>query len=254
MSERAQPTAFWKNFIRAVEAEPQEAVALAGASAIPHSVAGVGLDRSRHRLIIISQEENEHEAAFVQADLQSAFKSIQVIVVQLSSNTETIKQDRSAGLCSFSLSQFSHEEIELILRGNADTEAVKEMFRRHNLFQYFFPAPDHLALGLIESERARFLPQLIDQLVRTPDLGHPFGPNELMTVKYSFTEMVKELQNLGLVEDGESGLEITGEGLLARARVRETAREALLNKILNQLSANLYLKSLLHPDLKLRRD
>ena len=97
------------------------------------------------------------------------------------------------------------------------------MFRRRNLFQYFFPAPDHLALGLIESERARFLPQLIDQLVRTPDLGHPFGPNELMTVKYSFTEMVKELQNLGLVEDGESGLEITGEGLLARARVRETA-------------------------------
>ncbi|HKC64853.1 MAG TPA: hypothetical protein VKB86_14520 [Pyrinomonadaceae bacterium] len=253
MSERAQPTAFWNNFIRAVEAEPQEAVSLTGASAIPHSVAGVGLDRSRHRLIVISHEEGALEAAFVQADLQSAFKSIRVIVVRPSSNIDTIKQDRRAGLCSFSFSQFAQREIELILQQGAEVEAIKDIFRRHNLFQYFFPAPDHLALGLIESRRVSFLPQLIDQLVRTPDLGHPFGPNELMTVQYSFTEMVKELQNLGLVKERESGLEITDEGLKARALVSETAREALLNKILNQLSANLYLKSLLHPELKMPR-
>src|SRR5947209_13689476 len=199
MSERAQPTAFWNNFIRAVEAQPQEAVSLTGASAIPHAVAGVGLDRSRHRLVVISCEDGAREAAFVQADLQSAFKSIQVIVVRPSSNAEPIEQDRRAGICSFSLSQFAHEEIELILRAGADVEAVKDMFRRRNLFQYFFPAPDHLALGLIETGRVPFLHQLIDQLVRTPDLGHPFGPNELMAVQYSFTEMVKELQNLGQI-------------------------------------------------------
>ena len=101
-----------------------------------------------------------------------------------------------------------------------------------------------------ESGRVRFLPQLIDQLVRTPDLGHPFGPNELMTVKLSFTEMVKELQNLGLVKEGESGLEITGKGLAARAIIRDKPREGLLFKILNRISANLYLKTLLHPDLR----
>ena len=237
-----------------MEAEPQDAVTITGASAISHCIAGVGLDRSRHRLIVICCDEDERAAPFVQADLQSAFKSIQVIVVRPSSNTETIKQDRRAGLCSFSFSQFTHEEVESILQAGADdVEAIKEMFRRHNLFQYFFPAPDHLALGLIESGRVRFLHQLIDQLVRAPDLGHPFGPNELMGVKYSFTEMVKELQNLGLVKEEESGLEITDEGMEARARVRETAREALLHKILNQISANLYLKSLLHPNLKMPR-
>lgn len=255
MSERAQPTAFWDNFIRAVEAEPQDATRVTGASAIPHCVAGVGLDRSRHRLIIISCEEDSRQAAFVQSDLQSAFKSIQVIVVRPSSNMEIIKQDRRAGLCSFSFSQFAHEEVELILRAGAvEVDAVKEILRHQHLFQYFFPAPDHLALSLIETGRASFLPQLIDQLVRTPDLGHPFGPNELMGVKYSFTEMVKELQNLGLIKEGESGLEITDEGLKARATVRGTPREALLHKILNQISANLYLKSLLHPELKLRRE
>ncbi|MDQ3817271.1 MAG: hypothetical protein M3362_06230 [Acidobacteriota bacterium] len=253
MSETIQPVAFWNNFIRALEAEPQEAVSITGASAIAHCAAGVGLDRGRHRLIVVFCGEREREAAFVQSDLQSAFKSIQVIVVRPSSNAETIEEDRRAGICSFSLGQFAHEEMELILQGGADVEAIKETFRRRNLFQYFFPAPDHLALGLIESGRVRFLPQLIDQLVRTPDLGHPFGPNELMTVKYSFTEMVKELQNLGLVKEGEGGLEITDEGLRARALVRETPREALLNKILNRISANLYLKFLLHPNLKMPR-
>jgi hypothetical protein len=254
MSEKtAQPITFWNNFIRAVEAEPHTASFIAGASGIHHPVIALGLERSRQRLIIISNEEDARAASFVQADLQTVFKAIQVIVVRsFSSSADASEEDREAGLCSFPLERFSHDEIELIKSG-ADIEAVKEALRQHHLFQYFFPAPDHLALGLIESGRGRFLPQLIDQLVRTPDLGHPFGPNELMTVKLSFTEMVKELQNLGLVKEGESGLEITGEGLAVRAIIRDKPREGLLFKILNRISANLYLKSLLHPELRMQR-
>ena len=255
MSEKqAQANTFWNNFIRAVEAEPQGADSVSGASGIRHPVTAIGLDRSRRRLVIVSPEESARLASFVQADLQTVFKAIQVIVARPSSaDSEGAERDRRAGLCSVPLAQFSADELELLLSG-ADTEAIKDVLRRHHIFQYFFPAPDHLALGLIESGRASFLPQLIDQLVRTPDVGHPFGPNELMTVKYSFTEMVKELQNLGLVEELEGRLSVTGEGARTRGGVREQPREALLFKILNQISANLYLKSLLHPELRLRRD
>jgi hypothetical protein len=254
MSEQTtQPTTFWNNFIRAVEAESQAAEFIAGASGIRHPVIALGLDKSRQRLIIISGAENARSASFAQADLQTVFKAIQVIVVRsFPRNAETTEQDRQAGLCSVSLASFSPHEIELI-RSGADIEAIKETLLLHHLFQYFFPAPDHLTLGLIESGRGRHLPQLIDQLVRTPDLGHPYGPNELMPVKYSFTEMVKELQNLGLVEERESGLEITDEGMRARALVRDKPREGLLFKILNRISANLYLKTLLHPELRTHR-
>lgn len=254
MSEKtAQPNTFWNNFIRAVEAEPQAASVIAGASGLNHPVIALGLERSRQRLIIISGAENAQAASFAQADLQTVFKAIQVIVVRSSSsNAEAIEEDLQAGLCSVPLERFSHDEVALIQSG-ADLEAIKDVLRHQHLFQYFFPAPDQLALGLIESGRVRFLPQLIDQLVRTPDLGHPFGPNELMTVKYSFTEMLKELQNLGLVKEGESGLELTSEGMYARAMVRDKPREGLLFKILNRISANLYLKALLHPELRMHR-
>src|SRR5438128_7701724 len=59
MSEQTtQPTTFWNNFIRAVEAEPQAAEIIAGASGIRHHVIALGLDKSRQRLIIIYGAEN----------------------------------------------------------------------------------------------------------------------------------------------------------------------------------------------------
>jgi hypothetical protein len=127
------------------------------------------------------------------------------------------------------------------------------VLRCRQLLQYFFPAPDQFALALVESRRVRLLHQLIDQLVRTPDFGHPFGPTELIPALYSFTEMVRELQNLGLIAEREGGLEITEKGLSVRTTVRDKPREALVFKTLNRISSELYLKSLLHPDL-LRRD
>ncbi len=70
----------------------------------------------------------------------------------------------------------------------------------------------------------RFLPQLIDQLVRMPDLGHPFGPAELIPTLYSFTQMIKELQNLGLVKEGELGLDLVDTNLVGLCSFNPTAR------------------------------
>ena len=271
--EKEDETAFWKGIIRAAQAAPLETSDIQGASGFRHKVEAVGLDRARHRLVIISSESNARAAAFAQADLQSVFKSVQVIAVRRltprnyqvedsaeeegsstlldngleeSAGIDLSVEDLEAGLCLISVDEFLPDEIESIC-GAAELEEVQAILRRYNILQYFFPAPDHLALGMIESGRMRFLPQLIDQLVRMPDLGHPFGPTELMPVLYSFTQMVKELQNLALVKEGEFGLELTDEGLKARSSVRGRPREGLLFKTLNQISASLYLKALLYP-------
>lgn len=253
--EKIELKGFWNSLIRAVEAEPHEVEHVQGASGLNYRVTALGLDRSRHRLIIVISEDDTRAAILVQADLQSAFKSIQVITVRAYQNlmaAGSALEDRKAGLCSVSLADFSPDEIELI-SSRSDIEAIRDALKRRHLLQYFIPAPDHLALGLIESQRVPMLQQLIDQLVRTPDTGHPFGPMELMPAQYSFTEMVRELQNLGLITEGEDGFEITIEGLKVRAVVRDKPREALVFKTLNRISSNLYLKSLLHPDL-FRRD
>lgn len=221
-----------------------------GASGLNHRVSALGLDHSRKRLIVVTSASETHAAVLLQADLQSSFKSVQVIAVRAVEHlaSEAAIEDRKVGLSSFSLADLSPDERELFSSGT-NIEAMKEMLRQRHLWQYFFPAPDHLALGLIESGRIRLLHQLIDQLVRTPDFGHPFGPMELMPPQYSFTEMVRELQNRGLIAAREDGFEITVEGLEARAIVRDKPREALVYKTLNRISADLYLKSLLHPDL-----
>jgi hypothetical protein len=253
--EKQELKAFWDSFIRAVEAEPHEVERVQGASGLYHQITALGLDKSRHRLIVVTGEDGTRASILVQADLQSAFKSVQVITVRAvesSASDDSALEDRKAGLCSVQLTDFSPDEIELFSSG-LGLEAIRDVLRRHHLLQYFFPAPDHLALGLIESKRIRLLHQLIDQLVRTPDFGHPFGPMELMPPQYSFTEMVRELQNLGLMTEREDGLEMTIEGLKVRAVVRDKPREALVFKTLNRISSNLYLKSLLHPDL-LRHD
>lgn len=258
--EQSQTTAFWNGFIRALEAEPHEAKFIQGASGIQHPLLAVGLDRSRRRLIVVFDEENFQTGAFRQADIQSAFRAIEVIgalpspVVSVDSDQDSISSDRASktGICPIPLDKLSPDEIELISNA-ADLTEVRAMLRRQHLLQYFFPAADHLALGLFESARVPLLAQLIDQLVRTPDFGHPFGPTELMPSPYSFTEMVKELQNLGLVSETEGDFQITDAGLRVRALVRDKPRESLLFKILNRFSASLYLKSLLHPDLYSRR-
>lgn len=253
--EETERESFWQNFIRAIEAEPHEVNVIQGASGLNHHIIALGLDRSRKRFITITNAADTRATILVQSDLQSSFRSVQVITVRVSESLTSAAaafRDRQAGLCSFSLADFSPEEIELIANGS-DTEAIRDLLKRRHLLQYFIPAPDHLALALIESNRVPMLHQLIDQLVRTPDLGHPFGPMELMPRQYSFTEMVKELQNLGLIAEGESGLRITAAGLKVREGVRDKPREALVFKTLNRISSDLYLKSLLHPDL-LRRD
>ena len=280
---------FWDNFLRAAETEPHAEVnVIQGASGIAHHVTAVGVDANRRRLVVISPEREARLAALIQSDIQSAFRSIQVMLVRpvkvceettaasqrearseigaeaLSADNgsanksedgdesgdgedagevDATKRDRQLGLCAVPLDCFTPAELSLFQDDGADFGEAQDVLRRRQILQFFFPAPDHLALALIDRNEVRGIPQLIDHLVKTPDLGHPFGPTEIMPAQHSFTDLINELRRRNLVADSAQGFAITEEGRAVRRGVERTPREALVSKILNRLSANLNFKS-----------
>lgn len=73
---------FWDSIIRAAEAEPREVDSIRGSSGIQHPVITAGVDEKRQRLIIITKDHDARSAAMMQADIQSAYSSIHVIVAR----------------------------------------------------------------------------------------------------------------------------------------------------------------------------
>ncbi|HEX8493038.1 MAG TPA: hypothetical protein VF658_09375 [Pyrinomonadaceae bacterium] len=254
--ERITAATFWENFLRAVEVQPQQVKIIQGISGIEHAVLAAGVDPTRRRLVVISAEADARTAALMQSDLQSAFRGVQVMLARGVTSvgvTDASEHDRRMGLCAVPFEDFTPDELELLSAGE-DVEEIKAVLRRQNILQYFFPPPDQLALGLIERGQINSIPQLIDLLVKTPDLGHPFASTEIMPPRQSFMEIIEELQARQLVSRGANGFEITDEGRALRSRVRERPREGLISKILNRLSANLNFKSSWLPIMRLQRE
>lgn len=155
---------------------------------------------------------------------------------------DPMEQDRALGLCAVPLDDFTLDDLDLFQSGT-NLEAIQQVLRQRDILQYFYPPPDQLALGLVERGEFASIHQLVDQLVRIPDSGHPFGPSELIPPQGSFTEMIEMLRDHKLIAQDKDRLEITAEGLLIRSHIRERPREGLLSKILNRTSATLSFKS-----------
>jgi hypothetical protein len=145
--------------------------------------------------------------------------------------------DRRLGVCSIPLYELAPEDVEIIQAG-ADVEAVREILRRHDILQYFFPSADQLALGF--ADRSAMSPgDIVDRLIRTPEVGHPFGELEIVERAVALNDMVAALQERGLLVEGEAGVEITGQGRSLRAQVRFKPREGLLARLAHILSVNI---------------
>jgi hypothetical protein len=238
----------WSGFLRAIETSPVDVRSILGASGLEHPLLAVGADTARKRMVVVSGAGDAREAALVLADLQASFKSVQILMVR-STNADAISTngdaDQMLGLCF--LRQGDGPEAEIFGDAAGDARIV---LAQQNILQYFFPAPDHLALALIERWCFATIPQAIDQLVRAPDLGHPFGPPEIVEEYETFTEMIVDLHGRGLVEVNAQGLEVTEAGRALRAEIRNRPREALADKLLNRLSASLAFKPIWLPAIR----
>jgi hypothetical protein len=149
---------------------------------------------------------------------------------------DPIEADRIMGVCSIPLYKLLEDEIER-LKNHSCAEEAREILRRHDVLQYFFPAADHLALGLLDREPVS-AKEIVDRLKRTPQLGHPFGPLEIVNQHVSLNEVIDALQERGLLVEGKANFEVTPEGRSVRAEVSFKPREGLISKLLQRFSFN----------------
>jgi hypothetical protein len=151
--------------------------------------------------------------------------------------------DALLGICGIPLYEFTEQDSELVKR-SGDLDAIRDLLRKLDTLQYFFPPPDQLALGLIDrTEPTTEL--LIAQLESSIARGHPFDQNELVQPSGSLPNLIDELMDRGYVMEGERTLEVTEAGKAIRETIKFKPRESLVSKIINQFSIKLDFKDLL---------
>lgn len=157
-------------------------------------------------------------------------------------NYDPIQKDREVGICPVPLYEFSEDEYEAIISG-ANTDDIKLILKNHHIMQFFYPPPDHLILGLVD--RGIHKPDvLLEQLTKVPEIGHPFGEQEIVSKSISPFEVIDELHQRKLIVEGEIGYEISEQAKTERVTVKFKPREGLLSKLINRFSVNIDLKDL----------
>jgi hypothetical protein len=157
---------------------------------------------------------------------------------------DSMELDRKLGVCPIPLYELSEQDWELFVSG-PHLETLQEHLKAFGIYQYFFPAPDHIALGLVE--RTQATKEIVSEAIQlAPRVGHPLGSPELVNTQ-SFAEMVEQLRASDFLVEGEYNLSVTEPGKVARAKVKFRPRESFLSKLIARLklSASLSIKDLI---------
>ncbi|MGO9944420.1 MAG: hypothetical protein ACLPIC_16880 [Rhodoblastus sp.] len=152
-------------------------------------------------------------------------------------NLDIMGMDREHGICPIPLYEFGGDDWELFSSGT-DITAIRERLEELNILQYFFPAPDQVALGLVD-RGLKTVAAVEGAAELAPQLGHPFGHAELIGRDVKFKDVIGDLESRGFLVEGEIGMEVTPEGSTARASVKFRPREGIVTKLLNRFNVNL---------------
>ncbi len=192
-------------------------------------------------------EAHQIEGVKAQEKPETATSTIPILDFKSLAVLDPVEADRLMGVCSIPLYEFSEQETEN-LSSHPNEEEAREVLKHHDILQYFFPAADHLALGLLDREPVS-IGEIINRLKETSNLGHPFGPLEVIDPPVTLNEVVDALQERGLIVEGEATCEVTPEGRSVRAKVCFRPREGLVSKLLQRFSfkVDLSLRDLFRP-------
>ena len=145
--------------------------------------------------------------------------------------------DRRLGVCPIPLYDFSEADYELLLSGK-DIDELQARLKALGIYQYFFPAPDQLLLGLADN-RVTEDGSLVLAAEEAPTHGHLLGAPELFQDNATLLETLEELKGAGYVADAEFGVEITDKGRAVRQNIKIRPRESLISKIAKIISVKL---------------
>lgn len=181
-----------------------------------------------HQLALLRFETRPAETSRVSVDQKAPEKRPFIHMNELVA-LDPVELDRLMGVCSIPLYELGERDVEILLSAS-DIDAIRDVLRTHDVFQYFFPPSDHLALGLIESS-PKSVATIIDEIAQVPQIGHPFGELELVRPDVKLVDVVAALQEQGLVVEGEVGFELSPSGGNARATVKFRPREGFMSKL-----------------------
>ncbi len=179
-------------------------------------------------------QEVLHQVSLVEVDVNDSFadgEKAEVHDVELGRliALDPAESDRRQGVCPIPLYDFDPGDIEVFHSGNS-IEAAKDVLRHHQILQYFFPSPDHTALGLVGCLTADS--QDVETTIKElPAFGHPLSPNELVDPAVQVRDVIDALKDSGYVAEGEFGVEITPTGRTVRYGVQFKPRESIFAKI-----------------------
>ncbi len=154
-------------------------------------------------------------------------------------NIDSLAIDRDHGVCPLPLYEFTEADWELFASGKHIDE-VRGRLKELDIFQYFFPPPDQIALGAAE-HGIRKSSDILATVSTAPELGHPLGDAELMPSVKNIPEILERLAEQGYVAEGEYGVTVTAKGRTERSNIKFRPREGLLVKLMGRFSAKVNL-------------
>ncbi|QDF40894.1 hypothetical protein FJN17_26835 [Bradyrhizobium symbiodeficiens] len=154
---------------------------------------------------------------------------------------DTAAIDRAYGVCPVPLYELEETDWQLFMEGRHIDE-VQERLKALNIFQYFFPPPDQLALAIAERGFTK-REEITDVVASAPAQGHPFGSNELVPTLDDVKDIIDQLSERSFVNEVDHSVKLTSDGATSRLKIKATPRESAVSKLINRFRLTLRLSS-----------
>lgn len=145
------------------------------------------------------------------------------------SRIDNMSLDRENGLCPIPTYEFTEQDWEMFLSGSNKDDIARRL-REMEIFQYFFPSQDQLALGLID-RGAQSFDQLASGVGVAERDGHVISENSILDTAANLRDIVDEFKGIGLVTEGEMSWELTEDGKTIRNAVKFRPSEGLISRL-----------------------
>lgn len=116
-------------------------------------------------------------------------------------------------------------------------DEIQQRLRELNIYQYFYPAPDQVVLGVAD-KGLTVREDIIQAINDCQILGHPLGDTEIVPAITQLPDLIDALSERGYLAEGEHGVEVSPAGQTTRMLLKYRPREGLISKLINRITVN----------------